>query len=67
MSERDPEQLADELERSADELERHHRELDERAKDVREDWERKRADQSVPGAPPPDDDSVSADMRPPDE
>lgn len=53
MSERDPDQVADELEREADKLEKHSEEFDERAREVRQDWERRRADPSVPGAVPP--------------
>jgi hypothetical protein len=53
MSERDPDQLADELEREAAKLEKHGEELDENAREVRQAWERKRADPSVPGAVPP--------------
>jgi hypothetical protein len=53
MAETDHERLADELERQADELERHSEELRQRTEDAAQDWQRKRADQSVPGAPPP--------------
>ena len=49
-----PDELADRLEREADELERHSDELAERVAGVRQDWERKRGDQGVPGAPPPE-------------
>ncbi len=49
-----PEELADQLEREADRLQRHSDELGERVAEVRQDWERKRGDQSVPGAPPPE-------------
>lgn len=52
MNERDPDQLADELEREADKLEEHGKELGEKVEDARGDWERKRADPSVPGALP---------------
>jgi hypothetical protein len=52
--EHDPERLADELEKQTDELEQRSDELDENTTDVRRDWERKRADASVPGATPPD-------------
>ena len=46
MAERDPQDLADHLEQEADDLERHNR-------DLAQEWERKRADPGVPGAPPP--------------
>jgi hypothetical protein len=46
-----PHELADELEREADQLQRHSDELGEKVAEVRQDWERKRRDQAVPGAP----------------
>jgi hypothetical protein len=52
--EHDPEQLADELEERTDELEQRSDELEEKAAEARRDWERKRSDAGVPGAPPPD-------------
>jgi hypothetical protein len=52
VSANDPERLADQREREAQELERRSRELADRVRGVREDWERKRADPGVPGAPP---------------
>ncbi len=58
MSEDDAGRLADELEQTADELERHSKELGEQTDDVRQDWERKRADESVPGAPAPPQDEA---------
>ena len=54
MNERDPEQLARELEREADELARRSDRVEGEIAEARDDWERKRADQSVPGAPPPE-------------
>jgi hypothetical protein len=54
MSDREPKELADRLEREADELEHRSGELEGRVKAAGEDWERKRADQSVPGAAPPE-------------
>lgn len=48
-----PEKLADELEREADRLQHHSDELGEKVAGVRQDWERKRRDQGVPGAPAP--------------
>ncbi|HEY2440453.1 MAG TPA: hypothetical protein VGI07_09490 [Solirubrobacteraceae bacterium] len=58
MSEReDYDRLADELGADADKLEQENKRLEEKISDVRQDWERKRADESVPGAPPPVEDS----------
>ncbi len=54
MSDTNPKDLADQLEREADDLERRSEELEGRVKAAGEDWKRKRADPSVPGAPPPD-------------
>lgn len=51
MSDRDPERLAERLEREAQELEQRSGELRDRVKGVNEDWQRKRSDQSIPGAP----------------
>jgi hypothetical protein len=48
----DPGDLADDLERQADELEDLSRQAEKHVNDVREDWERKRADPGVPGAVP---------------
>ena len=52
MSDRDADRLADRLEREADELQRRSGEFQDRAKQVGEDWRRKRGDERVPGAPP---------------
>ena len=58
MTEReDHDRLADELEQEADKLAEHSRELGEEIGEVREDWERQRADAGVPGAPPPDEET----------
>jgi hypothetical protein len=43
-----------EYEQQADELEERSERLGEEIADVREDWERKKADDSVPGAQNPD-------------
>lgn len=48
----DPESLADELEDEADRLEQRSKELGEDISDVKQDWERKRSDEAVPGANP---------------
>ncbi len=47
-----PEKLADELQGQADELQDKSADLEQEIGDVKQDWERKRADESVPGAPP---------------
>jgi DNA-binding ferritin-like protein len=52
--ERDVEQLADELDSVAERLEKHGDEVDGSIDKAREDWDRKRADESVAGATPPD-------------
>ena len=54
MTERDPEQLSRDLEREADALERRGQEVKDTVEETRGDWERKRQDDGVPGAPPPD-------------
>ena len=50
MNDRDPNRLADQLEREAQELQRRSGELQDHVKEMQEDWQRKRADQSIPGA-----------------
>jgi hypothetical protein len=56
MAAQEPDKLADALEREADSLERHARELGDHTEEARKEWERKRADLGVPGAPPADSD-----------
>jgi hypothetical protein len=56
MGETDPEELADELDHEADKLERHSEELGRRTEGVAQEWQRKRDDPGVPGAPPPEGD-----------
>ena len=46
------EEQADRMEEDADRLEQHSEQLGDRIDDVREDWERKEQDVSVPGAQP---------------
>jgi len=56
MSEReDYDRLADELGDDADRLAKENERLEEEIGDVRQDWERKRTDERIPGAPPPQD------------
>jgi chromosome segregation ATPase len=44
---------AERLEREAEDMEKRSKRLGEDISDAREDWERKRDDESVPGTPPP--------------
>ena len=53
MAETDPGELADQLEKEADELDERARKLDDETDEAAQEWERKRADPNVPGAPPP--------------
>ncbi len=65
MTEADPDQRADELEHEADELEQRSELLAAETKEVRQDWERKRDDPNVPGAPPhPDDERGGSEDAP---
>jgi hypothetical protein len=54
MAEQDPKELSDALEQEAEELARQSQEVQDRIEEARADWERKRADEAVPGAPPPE-------------
>jgi hypothetical protein len=51
---RGPERAADRFIRETDDMEERSEKLHEGIDEVRQDWERKRADQSVPGANPPE-------------
>jgi hypothetical protein len=51
------ESLGDELEGQANELQEKSTGLEQEIGDVKQDWERKRADEGVPGAVPPHDDT----------
>ena len=53
----DHNERAKDLDRELDEMEERSDELGAEIDDAREDWERKKADPSVPGAPGDDDDS----------
>lgn len=64
--ERDPDRLADELAGEADHMQQRSEELQERITGVRDDWERKRADEGVPGAPPRPTESEPAHTPEPD-
>ena len=66
MTEHD--ERAQDLEHELDEMQEHSERLKEEVSDAREDWERKKADSSVPGAvgdPEPNDDE-DADLDPRD-
>jgi hypothetical protein len=52
MSGTDPEKLAEQLQTEARNLQAQSHRLGEEVSQAREDWERKRADPGVPGAPP---------------
>jgi hypothetical protein len=53
VSEKDPHELADRYEQEAGELERRNKDLAQEVREVGADWERKRGDDEVPGAQPP--------------
>jgi len=67
------EQQAQALEREADEMQRRSGELGEDIKDARDDWEAKKADHGVPGAPspegglPPEANYTTSGDKPPDD
>ena len=52
VTDEDPKRLARALERETEELEGQSAELEARIEETRQDWERKRGDENVPGAPP---------------
>jgi hypothetical protein len=58
MAETDPDQLADRLEQEAQAMQRHNDELGDAVARARQDWETKRADPNVPGAPPSEEGSA---------
>ena len=60
MAETDPEGLANHLEDEVDDLEQRSQELGQQTEDVSQEWERKRSDPAVPGAPPPADEEDGA-------
>lgn len=66
MAEQDPGELSEQLERETDELARDSRKVKDSVAQTREDWEHKRTDESVPGAPPPEGDEEK-DEDDPDE
>jgi hypothetical protein len=49
--------LADQMEREGDQMEQRADQLGDEISDVRDDWQRKRSDEGVPGAPPPEGDA----------
>ena len=60
MAETDPEKLADHLEDEADDLEQHSKKLEKDTDEAAQEWERKRSDPNVPGAPEPSEDEQDA-------
>ncbi len=56
MTENDPARLADDLEQEADDMQHRSAQLGNETEGVAQDWERKRSDPAVPGAPPNHDD-----------
>ena len=54
MSEQEHDRIYEEHEHEADDLERQGEKLDEEIKEVRQYWESKKSDESVPGAQPVD-------------
>lgn len=70
MADQDPQELSKQLERETDELGRQGQEVEDQIKETRADWERKRRDENVPGAVPPEEDEESpaeAETEPPPE
>jgi hypothetical protein len=61
MMETDSKDLADRLDGEADELEHRSQELGQHTTDVAQEWEAKRRDPNVPGAPPDDDEDADDD------
>jgi hypothetical protein len=57
----DPEELIQRLEREIERLQVESGRLGDEASDARKDWERKRSDPSVPGAPPAEDTESGTD------
>jgi hypothetical protein len=53
MAETDPEKLADHLEDEAEDLEQRSKKLEKDTDEAAQEWERKRSDPNVPGAPEP--------------
>jgi hypothetical protein len=62
------EPLAEELEADADRLETHGQEVQQQIDETRQEWERHRADEGVPGAnpPSPEEESEGAEEHEPD-
>lgn len=61
MRDTDARELADRLDEEVADLEHRSEELEQRTKDVAQDWQKKRSDPSVPGAPPDDDEDSDDD------
>ena len=65
-SDTDPTELEHQHQREADKLEEQSKGLGQDIDDVSQDWQQKRADQSVPGAKTPDDLDGDSDEEEPD-
>ena len=63
-SDADPSELEREGQREADKLEDRSKQLSQDIENVGQDWQQKRADESVPGAKTPDDPGDEADEEP---
>jgi hypothetical protein len=55
--------LADQMEQEGDAMEQRSADLGNEISDVRDDWQRKRADEGVPGAPPPEESDESPESE----
>ncbi len=60
----DHEKQAERMEREAEEMEQRSERLGDQISDVREDWERKMADESVPGTPVAEQSEAEGDREP---
>jgi hypothetical protein len=65
-SDTDPTALEREGQRDADKLEDRSKQLGQDIEDVNQDWQQKRADESVPGAKTPDNPDGESDEEPED-
>ena len=61
------ERAAERLARETDDMEERSEKLREGIEEARQDWQRKRADQSVPGANPPESEGGEGEEEPPEE
>lgn len=59
--------LADQMEQEGEQMEQRSAELGDEISDVRDDWQRKRADEGVPGAVPPEGEGSSEEPEDPED